>query len=137
MLYEAKVSYKTTDEKGAEVLKKEWYVIANAECFAQVEQKMYESFNYSCFKDVDVTDIKRSRIKELANYRNGIDEKLFVAEVQDTFTTDDGVEKELKYKILFFSTNMDDAMTFINEYIKQGYDMTLVSLKETKFKDVL
>ena len=137
MLYETKISYKTLNDDGQEVLRKEQYVVDNCLCFAQVEEKMYEAFNYSHYKETDVTDIKRSRIKEIANGRNSVDERLFMAEVQDTFTGDDGTEKELKYKILFFALNIESAMGFINQYIKQGYDMSLVSLKQTKFIDVL
>lgn len=136
MLYEAKVSYKTLNDEGREVLKKEQYVVENCECFAQVEEKMYEAFNYDNFKETDVTDIKRSRIKELANGRGSDNEKLFMAEVQDTFTTDDGTEKKMKYKIIFFSKDIDTAMSYVTQYIKQGYDMLLVTLKETKFIDV-
>lgn len=137
MLYEAKVSYKTLNDEGQEVLKKEQYVVENCECFAQVEQKMYEAFNYDNYKETDVTDIKRSRIKELANGRGSDNDHLFIAEVQDTFTTDDGTEKELKYKILFFALDIEAAMEFICRYIEQGYDMKLVSLKKTNFLDVL
>lgn len=136
MLYEAKVSYKTLNDEGKEVLKKEQYVVENCECFAQVEEKMYEAFNYDNYKETDVTDIKRSRIKELANTRELEADKVFMAELQDTFTTDDGVEKKTKYKIVFFSRNIDTAMTYITDYVKQGYDMLLVTLKETKFIDV-
>ena len=137
MLYEAKVSYKTMNDEGVEVLKKENYVVDNCECFAQVEEKMYEAFNYDNYKDVDVTDIKRSRIKELANTRGSSEEKLFMAEVQDIFLTDEGQEKPIKYKILFFALNIENALAFINDYMEQGYDMSLVCLKETKFIDVL
>ena len=136
MLYEAKVSYKTLNDEGKEVLKKEQYVVENCECFAQVEEKMYEAFNYDNYKETDVTDIKRSRIKELTNTRELEADKVFMAELQDTFTTDDGVEKKTKYKIVFFSRNIDTAMTYITDYVKQGYDMLLVTLKETKFIDV-
>ena len=137
MLYEAKVSYKTINDEGVEVLKKEWYVVEKCVVFANVEERIYGVFDYSTIKDVDVTDIKRSRIKELANERGSSEEKLFMAEVQDIFLTDDGQEKPIKYKILFFSLNIENALSFINDYMEQGYDMSLVCLKETKFIDVL
>ena len=137
MLHEVKISYKTLNDDGQEVLRKEQYVVDNCECFAQVEEKMYEAFNYSHYKETDVTDIKRSRIKELANGRGSDNDHLFIAEVQDIFTTDDGTEKELKYKILFYALNIESAMNFICEYIKQGYNMKLVSLKKTNFITVL
>lgn len=137
MLYEVKVSYKTRNDKGSETLKKEWYVIDGCDRFCEVEEATFGEFDSSVFREFDVTDIKRSRIKELANQRQSDDEKLFMAELQDTFTTDEGLEKEIKYKILFFSLNIDSAMSYINRYIEQGYDLTLISLKKTKFIDVL
>lgn len=136
MLQEAKVQYKTRNDNGQEIVKKEWYVVENCERFSDVEEKLFTEFD-TYVNEFDVTDIKRSRIKELANSRDNDDDKLFMAELQDTFTTDEGVEKEIKYKILFFSLNIDTAMSYINQYIKQGYDLTLISLKKTKFIDVL
>lgn len=136
MLYEAKVQYKTRNDNGEEIVKKEWYVVENEERFSDVEHKLIEEFD-TYVNEFDVTDIKRSRIKEIANGRDNADDKLFMAELQDTFMTDDGVEKEIKYKVLFFSLNIDTAMSYINQYIKQGYNMSLISLKKTKFIDTL
>ena len=137
MIYEAKVQYRKTDDDGIERLHKEWYAIENCECFAQVEELLYETFNYDNYKDVDVTDIKRSKIKELANSSPMNYETVYMAELKDIFHKDDGTEKEIKYKIIFFAGNFDRAKEFISEYIEQGYNMLLVSLKETKFVDVL
>lgn len=137
MLHEVKVSYKKRGDDGNDVIRKESYVVENCDTFSQVEERLFTEFDYSYIDDFDVTDIKRSRIKEIANQRESADDRLFMAELQDTFITDDGAEKEIKYKILFFSTNIDSAMSYINRYIEQGYDMTLISLKKTKFIDVL
>ena len=57
--------------------------------------------------------------------------------MMDVFHDDEGNEKPLKYKILFFSKTYESANAFITEYSKQGYDMSLVSLKLTKFVDVI
>ena len=136
MLYEVKVSYRTMNEEGTMVNKKEWYVIEHCDRFSEVEEKAFDNFDYDNFKDFDVTDIKRSRIKELTNTRDNGQDKVFMAELQDTFTSDDGMEKKIKYKVIFFSKNIDTAMSYITEYIKQDYNMMLVTLKETKFIDV-
>lgn len=135
MLYEGKISYKKLDDYGKEITVKESFVIEDCETFTEAETALHEEFGY--FSDFDVTDLKRSRIKEIANTRSDDNELLFMAEVKDTFTTDEGVEKEIKYKILFFSVNIDSALSFITEYMEQGYDMSLIGLKRTKFIDVL
>lgn len=135
MIHECQISYISVDEKGGERTVKENYVVDNLGCFSEVEERLLDEFGG--LKALDVTKIKRSNIKEVANSRQGDTDKIWIAELEDIFTMDDGTEKELKYKILFFSKTIDSAMNFISEYSKQGYQMSLVALKKTNFKDVV
>lgn len=135
MIYEATIQYETTSDKGSSRIVKESFILNNEELFAVVENTMYE--NFSIHKDLDVISIKRSKVKEIANLRQSDDDLIWIAEVKDVFTTDEGEEKDTKYKIAFFSKTFDSANAFISNYIKQGYNLSLVSLKETKFKDVI
>jgi hypothetical protein len=135
MIYEATITFTKPDDKGDEKTFKDSYILENQDLFTQVESKLYEEFEG--YKDFDVVAIKRSNIKEIANQRTSNDDVVWQAEVQDIFHDDEGNEKLLKYKILFFSKTYESANTFITEYAKQGYDMSLVSLKLTKFIDVL
>lgn len=135
MIHECQISYISVDENGGERTVKENYVVDNLECFSEVEDRLLDEFGG--LKALDVTKIKRSNIKEVANSRQGDADKIWIAELEDIFTMDDGTEKELKYKILFFSETIDSAMGFISEYSKQGYMMSLVTLKKTNFKDVV
>lgn len=135
MIYEATIQYANTDHQGNEKIAKEKYVLDEGDFFAHAETKLYDTFEG--MRNLDVTDIKRSKIKEIANERQSEDDRLWLSEVQDTMLCDDGSEKSIKYKILFYSKTFDSAKAFITEYIRQGYDMTLVSLKLTKFIDVL
>lgn len=134
MIYEASVQYTGRDNDGNDVTVREKYVLEDEPSFSSVEERLYKIFSD---KDFDVTAIKRSKIKEIANHRVGQEDLMWIAEVQDVFHDDAGNEKYMKYKILFYSRTFDTAKTFITEYIKQGYDMTLISLKLTKFIDVL
>ena len=131
MIYEATISYK--NEKGN--TEKESYVLNDKESWSDVEMTFYLSFDG--YKELDVESIKRSKIKEIANSRESEGDLLWMAEMMDVFHDDEGNEKPLKYKILFFSKTYESANAFITEYSKQGYDMSLVSLKLTKFADVL
>ena len=135
MIYEAQSTYQTTNDKGVEVTKKENYIVDNQELFAFVENKMFDEFGG--YNNLDVVAIKRSRIKEIANIRTSDDDLIWCAELQDVFHDDDGQEKVSKYKILLFAKTFDSAKAFISEYMKQAYDMSLVSLKLTKFMDVI
>ena len=136
MIYETQIAFTGLDNNGNEKTMKERYIVANGESFSDVEDGLYKEFA-PIYNDVDVTEIKRSKIKEIANTRQNDSELLWLAELQDTFTNDDGVEKTLKYKILFYAITFDSAKTLITEYAKQGYDLELISLKLTRFTDVL
>lgn len=131
MIYEATISYK--NEKGN--TEKESYVLNDKESWSDVEATFFLSFNG--YKELDVESIKRSKIKEIANSRESEGDLLWMAELTDVFHDDEDNEKTLKYKILFFSKSYESANAFITEYSKQGYDMSLVSLKLTKFVDVI
>ena len=135
MIYESTVQFVTSDEKGNDKTKKESVILEECETFTEVEAKMYET--YDGHTDLDVIAIKRSRINEIANKRSDDSDYIFIAEVCDTFTDDKGDEKETSYKVAFFAPSIDKAKTFIDEYMKQGYDMKLKSITETKFVDVI
>lgn len=135
MIYEATVTYKGPDNKGNEKLFKEQYVISDAELFAEVETKMQEMFDG--YDTPDVVAISRSKITEIANSRTSTEEVLWLSELLHVVLEDDGTEKEIKYKVLFYSTTYEKATAFISAYAKQGYDMEIVSTKKTRFIDVL
>lgn len=131
MLYEVQISYTTLDDKAV----KEQYLIEAQEFFANAEHEMYKRFNAN--DNLDVTKIKRSNIKEVANQRNQPTDKVWIAQMQDVFVDDDGEEKPIKYKVAFFSDTYDNANAFIIEYAKQGYQMSLISLKLSNFDDII
>jgi len=98
---------------------------------------MAQTMDFITLNDLDVTKIKRSNIKEVANKRNLTTDKVWIAQLQDVFVDDEGVEKPIKYKIAFFSETYESANDFIIEYSKQGYQMSLVSMKLSNFNDVI
>ena len=130
MMYEAQISY-VSEEKAV----KEWLVVENEELFKDVEGVLYDTFNG--LGELDVMAIRRSKIKEVANNRQSQDDLLWLAEVRDVFLTDEGNEKEMKYKIIFYAKTFDAAKAFMVEYLTQGYNMELIGLKLSKFSDVL
>lgn len=133
MIYESSIIYTDGDGKN----KKESYILDAMSTFTEVEAKLNEEFG-TYYREFDVTVIKRSKIAEIANTRTSDDEGLWVAELMYIFRDDEtDTEKPIRYKILFYSKSFDSAKAFISEYSQQGYDMSLVSLKLTKFIDVL
>ena len=137
MIYEGTISYVGIDNRGNDKAIKENYVLQGKETFSDAEECLYKDFEEYHLTDFDVIALKRSSIKEIANERTNDNDLLWIAEMQNTFTDDNGVEKVTKYKVLFYSQTFDSAKTFISNYVKQGYDLDLVSLKLTKFKDIL
>lgn len=136
MIYEATTTHIIIDNKGNDKIKKERFIIDNMGTFSDVEAMLFGE--YGTFREFDVPAIKRSNIKEIANKRQSDEDKIYIAEVEDIFTTDTGEEKPIKYKIAFFSSsNFDDALYFITEFLKQGFDMSLISLKQSNFIDIL
>lgn len=135
MIYEATITHIVIDDKGNDKTKKERFIIDNMETFSEVESMLFEE--YESLREFDVPAIKRSNIKEIANKRQSDEDKIYIAEIEDVFTTDTGEEKPIKYKIVFFSSEFDNALCFITEFLKQGFDMSLISLKQSNFVDVL
>ena len=137
MIHEGQVTYKRQNDKGEECLCKENYIVENKLTFTQVEERLYEEFE-SLYKDLDVTAIKRSRLREIVNERQDVMEKIFFATIADIFVEDNGDEKEMKYIVALFAKDMQDAHQKVKDYMAQGLnDMTLKQLKETKFIDIL
>ena len=135
MIYEGQISFVARDDKGKENNIKESLIVRNVENFESAAKSLLSAFQSA--DDFDVISLKRSKIKEIANNRENEEDLLWLAELQDVFLDDNGKEKYIKYKVLFFSKTYDSASEFITEYAKQGYDMQLVSLKLTKNIDII
>lgn len=135
MIYEATITYITSDNNGNDKQAKESFIIDNVETFAQVEELLYQEFQN--LTDIDVVSIKRSNINEIIKPCTTVDEKIWIADIVQMFTDENGVEKEMRYKFAFFSMYPDTAFNYVKEYLKQGYtDMELVGLKKTRFQDI-
>ena len=132
MLYEFKVKVERENAKGEMKQVTEHYIIDNCELFAEVEAKALEEFVGDC----DVFAIARSKIREIVNAKE-VCKPFFKATVVDTFTDDDGNEKETKYQMLVCAKDIAEANKIMTEYLKQGYDTRLDSLSKTKIVDIL
>ena len=135
MIYETKCSFIKVDDNGNDKVVKERYIVEEAESFGDAEKQTYDFCDGET--DLDVIDVKRSKIKEILNKRNSADDAIWIAELQDVFTNDDGEEKYIVYKVAFFAKTFDSAMAYITEYMKQGYNLELVSIKKSKIADVI
>lgn len=135
MIYETTAQFTTIDNNGNERVVKQKFIVKDAEMHGEAEDVTYDEC-HAC-KDIDVVAVKRSKIKEILNERQNEDDAIFIAEVADVMTDENGEEKELIYKMAFFAANADAAYAFIKDWLKQGYSMSLVGLKKTKFVDTI
>lgn len=134
MIWEFTISYHSIDN-GKEKVKKEKFVFDKCESFGEVEQKAIDLFDH--LSEMEVVAIKQSKVKEIVNYKKYQDEKIFDATLRDVFVDEDGNEKYINYHILLCAKTFDNAKDLVSQYLKQGYDLTLVTLKETSFVDIL
>lgn len=139
MAYEIKLNYVVVDKKGVDRSKTENLILEHAESFADAEQIGYDYG--SGLTGIDVVSIKRSKLKEIVNERPFNDEtcKIYVAQIVDHFVDFETEEmKDIKYSVALFAHDMNEAHKAIEQYMKQGLeDMDLVSIKESKFTNVL
>jgi len=135
MIYETKCSFIKVDDNGNDKVVKERYIVEEAESFGDAEKQTYDFCDGET--DLDVIDVKRSKIKEILNSRDTGDDKIFVADVADVQHNDNGEEVEIVYKVALFALNVDAAYNYIKSYLEQGYNMTLVGLKKTKYNEVI
>lgn len=135
MIYESKVSFTKIDNKGNDKVMKEKYLVAEAETFGDAEDLTFQFCEGET--DLDVIDVKRSKIKEIINSRSNDNDKIFVADVEAKTINEEGEEVEYVYKWALFAADFDDAYRKVNEYLKQGYDMSCVGMKKTKFVDII
>ena len=135
MIYETTAQFTKLDANGNERVVKQKFIVKDAEMHGEAEDVTYDECHNE--HDLDVVAVKRSKIKEILNERQNDNDVIFIAEVADVMTDENGEEKELIYKMAFFAANADAAYVFIKDWLKQGYSMSLVGLKKTKFKDAI
>lgn len=139
MFYHVKVQFSKLNENGATIKEKHEVLVDNCEFFAEAEKKALDEFINAGDGDVEVTNMKRSNILEIANSQNGDDdENIYTATIVSIFVEENGKEKETKYHVGVFAKSINEATSIVQQYMKMGLqDMRLVSVKETKIEQVL
>lgn len=135
MIWESQIQYIAIDNKGNDKVKREKYIFKQGELFGEIESALYDKFG--SLSGFEVADIKHSKITEVANARTNEDDLVWIADLEDTFVDENGVEKANRYKIAFYAQTFETAKSFITDYMRQGYQMDLVGLKLTKFEEVI
>lgn len=135
MIYEIQAQFTRIDNKGNDKVIKEKYMVENAETFGDAETQGYDYCDGE--KDLEIVAIKRSKVREIVNKRNTDDDSVWVADIADVRTNDEGEEVEIVYKVALYATSWDDANSKVKKYLEQGFDMTILAIKKTKFLEVI
>lgn len=131
MYFEAVIK-RNDENKGKEVTER--FIVVNAELFSEVEKALLEEFN----NESVVNAIKQSKLKEIVNSRVNEDDEIFYATLESYYMSESGEEKASKSEVAVFATNMTDAKTKLDAYMKQGLDdMAIVKIAKTKFLDLI
>lgn len=125
------------DNKGNDKSITEAFFIENCTSWADAEDKMLAYFN----SENEVIGMAISKVLEVVNtptQEEKMDMFIYRAVIASIYTDDDGNEKEMKYPVLLWAKNIDEAMSVVNNYLRQGLeDMSLVSITKTKIVEVI
>ena len=135
MLYETTAQFVEVDKNGNDKVRKQKFIVVDAANHGDAEEQTFEECDGHT--DLDVVAVKRSKIKEILNSRSTDEERIFIAHVVDVQIDEEGEEKELVYKMALYASSFDKAHSFMNEWLKQGYNMRLDGVTRTSFVDTI
>lgn len=132
MFYKFKIRAKKDTPNGEKEVTEEYLI--DCDLFAEAEAAGLQLYNGKG----DVIAISRSNVKEIVNPSTKDKAAYFRATIVDTFVSDNGDEKELKYKVLVAADTVAEATKLVNEYMQQGLDdMRLEGINQTKILEIL
>lgn len=135
--FEVKSRRVIMDNKGNDKTITEAFFVRDCVLWAEAETKMLKYYN--C--ENDVVGMAVSKVMEVVNEPTDaekMDMFIYRAVIASIYTDDDGNEKEMKYPVLLWAKNIDEAMGIVNNYLRQGLeDMSLVSITKTKIVEVI
>ena len=135
--FEVKSRRVVMDNKGNDKSITEAFFIENCTSWADAEDKMLGYFN----SENEVVGMAISKVMEVVNtptQEEKMDMFVYRAVIASIYTDDDGNEKEMKYPVLLWAKNIEEAMSVVNDYLRQGLeDMSLVSITKTKIVEVI
>jgi hypothetical protein len=135
--FEVKSRRVIMDNKGNDKTITEAFFVRDCVLWAEAETKMLKYYN--C--ENDVVGMAVSKVMEVVNEPTDaekMDMFIYRAVIASIYTDDDGNEKEMKYPVLLWAKNIDEAMGVVNNYLRQGLeDMSLVSITKTKIVEVI
>ena len=135
--FEVKSRRVIMDNKGNDKTITEAFFIKNCTSWADAEDEMLAYYN----DENEIVAMTISKVMDVINEPTDtekMDMFVYRAVIASIYTDDDGNEKEMKYPVLLWAKNIDEAMGVVNNYLRQGLeDMSLVSITKTKIVEVI
>lgn len=119
------------------VRKKTEVYVTDTEFFAQAEYAvnamLAQQQEDGTVESFDIQSLKISAIKEIDD--QSLDNTLpsFIVTLRDLFHDDEGNEKQLRYKVLLWASDLTQANQRANELSYQGYDMLIEGIKQVDY----
>lgn len=137
--FEVKSRRTIIDQKsGNDKLITEVFFVENCVSWAEAEDKVLDLYN----AENEIVAMSKSKVVEVISIPMTEEDKqhlhIFKAILVALFTDEDGEEKETKYPILVWGKDVENVISTVTQYIKQGYgDMTLTAVTKTKILDII
>lgn len=129
MLIEVKVKVtRTVNDKSRK--KVETYLLQK-DLFSEAEFEVAKFLSENHADDFEILSLRQSQIKEIADQYTG--NNTYLATLKDIFVDDEGNEKSLRYKVLLWADDLEQATKNVKELQRQGYQMQIEGLKEVNY----
>lgn len=135
--FEVKIAYDAIAESGADVVKKEVYLV-DAVSFGESEERVYNERKAFISGDSMVATVKRVKYAEIIQHVDDIKDKYYKARVEFiSIDENSGEERRQRFNILVNATGFQDAVKRLYDWMKGTmYDYEVLSLQETQILEL-
>lgn len=135
--FEVTIAYDATSESGADVVKKEVYLV-DAVSFGDAEERVYNERKAYITGDSLVAKVKRVKYEEIIQHVDDVKDKYYKARIElISFDETSGEEKRKRYNILVNASDFYDAVERLEDGMKVWLsDIEVISMQETPILEV-
>lgn len=135
--FEVTIDYDAISESGADVVKKEVYLV-DAVSFGDAEERVYNERKAYITGDSYIAKVKRVKYEEIIQHVDDVKDKYYKARIElISFDETSGEEKRKRYNILVNASDFYDAVERLKDGMKVWLsDIEVISMQETPILEV-
>lgn len=135
--FEVTIAYDAISESGADVVKKEVYLV-DAVSFGDAEERVYNERKAFITGDSLVAKVKRVKYEEIIQHVDDVKDKYYKGRIElISFDETSGEEKRNRYNILVNASDFYDAVERLKDGMKVWLsDIEVISMQETPILEV-